>query len=491
MGSIGQNRRLVAPRTLKGFRDILPAEMIAQNRVLDRIKRVFEAFGFVPLDSPVLEHLATLIGTGGEEANKEMFRLKSPEGEGIAMRYDLTVPFARLLAQYPNDLKLPFRRYHIGPVFRTDKPDPGRFRQFTQCDVDVAGSRSVSVDAEIVAIMCAVMHAVGLHNDDNGEKRFEIRINSRNVLQTFLAGLGIEDEDGQASILRAIDKLQKIGQEAVAAELGEGRVDRSGDPIPGVGLDSGTVTKIIDFVSIDGTDRASVASAIVNKLPSTEPGQAAAKELLDLTACLESLDIAGADVVVDPSLARGLAYYTGPIFEATLPIAPEMGSVMGGGRYDNLVDRFLQDSIPATGMSIGLDRLIAALLKLNLLTLTPTITEVLVMPLSGKQEFIALKAASTLRDSSVRTEVYFGSPNTALRDQLSFANARNIPVAVIVGDDEEAAGTFAVKDLGVGLTARSDIRDREQFRERGKVGQVTVPTAELVAAVKKILNAND
>jgi histidyl-tRNA synthetase len=194
---------LVDPATLKGFQDLLPEDMILRNRVVDKIRAVYERFGFVPLDTPVLEHLATLVGTGGEDINKELFRLKSPEGDTVAMRFDLTVPFARIVAQYADKIELPFRRYHIGPVFRADKPGPGRYRQFTQFDIDAAGSESVAVDAEIVAAMCGVMQSLGLQRSlDAGVQEYQVRVNNRKLLDAFLGGCGVDDEQVRKHILR-------------------------------------------------------------------------------------------------------------------------------------------------------------------------------------------------------------------------------------------------------------------------------------------------
>ncbi len=477
-----KKKRLVAPQTLKGFRDLMPADMIARNAVVEKIRGVYEKYGFVPLDTPVLEYLTTLLGPGGEQINKELFRLDSPEREPIAMRFDLTVPFARLLAQYPEQLKLPFRRYHIGPVFRADKPGPGRFRQFVQFDIDAAGSESVAVDAEMIAAMVDVMRTLGLCRGE-----FEVRFNNRKLMDALLIGYGITDEVVQKHVLRVIDKLQKVGADNVRKELGEGRVDESGDPIKGVGLSSNLIDKILEFVSATGTTRAKTLDSLAPLLPPSQVRSATLQEMSDLNEALSRFRLEEAEAIFDASLTRGLLYYTGPVFEAHLPGAPQFGSVMGGGRYDKLVERFMDQAIPATGVSIGLDRFMDGLAHIHKIKTSPTTTKVFVLALRGVPMPDLLNIACDLRAESIPTEIFFGDPKAGFRDQLSAANAKQIPVAVIVGEDELKAGNVSVKDLRVGLQARAAIRDREEFRKAGKAGQVTIPRAELIKTVQGLL----
>ncbi|HNQ87615.1 MAG TPA: histidine--tRNA ligase [Verrucomicrobiota bacterium] len=478
-----KRKRLVAPQTLKGFRDLMPVAMIARNAVIEKIRSVYEKYGFVPIDTPVLEHLGTLLGPGGEEINKELFRLESPEREPIAMRFDLTVPYARLLAQYPDQLKLPFRRYHVGPVFRADKPGPGRFRQFVQFDIDAAGSESVAVDAEIVAAMAEVMRALGL---GNGE--FQIRINNRRLVDALLLCQGIADGETQKHVLRVIDKLPKVGAESVRKELGDGRVDDSGDPIPGVGLSGGVIEDLIQFISIQGTSRKEVLDGLARVLPQGATRDAALGEMSELNEALASLRVAEHEAVFDPSLMRGLDYYTGPVFEAHLPGAPHFGSVMGGGRYDQLVARFMDQSVPATGASIGLDRLMDALAHLGRIRTAPTTTKVMVLSLRGVPSRELLSIAHDLRDQGIPTEVFFAGSNAGFRDQLSAANARQVPIAVILGEDELKTGRVSIKDLRVGMQARAAIQSHEEYKKSGRTGQVTVARNELVQTVTHLLS---
>ena len=478
---MSETKQLVEPRTLKGFQDLLPEELIPRKAAIASIEGVFQRYGFAPLETPALEHLDVLLGTGGEETNKELFRQESPEGEPIAMRFDLTVPFARLLAQYPDKLKAPFRRYAIGPVWRADKPGPGRFRQFTQFDIDAAGSKSVAVDAEIIAIMCEVMDALGVSD-------YRVVINNRKVIDALLSSCGIDDLDRQKHVLRVIDKLAKAGMDNVRLELGPGRIDDSGDPIPGVGLDADTIEKVVTFVGLKGGTRSEVVDRLAHALPETEASADAVSEMRALAEALEALGASEAHAVFDPSLARGLDYYTGPVFETVLPSAPEFGSVMGGGRYDGLVSRFMDRAIPSTGMSVGLDRLLAALTHLGLVSTERTTVQALVVSLGGVPEAESLRIASELRAAGIRAEAYFGKKKS-MKVQLSHADHYEIPVAVIVGGDELAAGVVSVKDLYAGKRERAEIGDREAYRQAGKAGQVTVPRAEMVETVKGYLSA--
>jgi len=471
----------VLPRTLKGCIDYLPADLIALKRLIRKVEDLFEKYGFVPIETPALEYLETLLGTGGEETNKELFRFESPEGEQIALRFDLTVPFARLLAQYPDKLKAPFRRYAIGPSWRADKPGPGRFRQFTQFDIDVAGADSVVVDAELVAVMCEVMAAVGAPD-------YCVLVNNRKLVDALLEDCGIADGARHKHVLRIIDKLAKVGLENVRLELADGRIDESGDPIPGAGLDRQTVDKIVAFIGLSGGTRAGTVEALAGLLPQSAAAKAALGEMRELAAALDALGVSESHVKFDPSLARGLDYYTGPVFEVILPDAPQFGAVGGGGRYDGLVGRFMGRKIPCSGISGGLDRLMAALEYLGAIQKTKTTVQALVVTVGKTPKTEVLKIAAELRAAGIRTEPYFAKKKKmGMSDQLSHADHYGIPVAVIVGEDELAQGVVAVKDLRAGKEGRQDIADRDAYRKAGKTGQVTVPRAEMVETVKSLL----
>jgi histidyl-tRNA synthetase len=470
----------VDPRTLKGFQDLLPEDLIHRKQVIRTIEGIFEKYGFVPLETPALEHLDVLLGTGGEETNKDLFRMESPEGEAISLRFDLTVPFARLLAQYPDKLKIPVRRYAIGPVWRADKPGPGRFRQFTQFDVDAAGSTSVAVDGEIISIMCEVMTTIGAPS-------FRVLINNRKLIDALLDSCGIHDIARQKHVLRVVDKLQKVGMDNIRLELGPGRIDKSGDPIPGVKLDDAVIDQIIDFISIRGTSRDEIVDHLEKQLPDTELSRDAIAEMRELAQVLSALGVDEDHAWFSPSLARGLDYYTGPVFETVLPKAPKFGSVMGGGRYNGLVGRFLDREIPATGMSVGLDRLMAALNKLKVVTPVKSTVQALVVTLGNIPASESLKIAKELREAGIRTEAYFGKKNR-MKDQLSHADKYEIPVAIIIGEDELANGQVAIKDLRTGKQLKEDIGDRDEYRKAGKNTQVTVARTDMVPQVQTFLN---
>lgn len=471
----------IVPVTLKGFQDYLPGEIIPRRRLLRKVEAIFERYGFAPIETPALEYLEVLLGAGGEATNKELFRLESPEGEAIALRFDLTVPFARLMAQYPDRLKAPFRRYAIGPVWRADKPGPGRFRQFTQCDIDIAGAPSVAADAEIVAVMCEVMRGLGV-------PEFRTLVNNRKLIDALLEGCGITEMARQKHVLRVIDKLAKAGLENIRLELGEGRIDESGDPIPGVRLDPETIERILRFIAIRGGSRADVIAAVAAALPESKLTMQAIDEMRELDECLAALGVGESEAVFDPSLARGLDYYTGPVFEMILPGAPEFGSVMGGGRYDGLVARFTDQPIPCTGMAIGLDRLCAALDGLGLNPIEKTPVQVLVVTMGNVPRAETLRLAAGLRAAGIRTETYFASrKKMQMGRQLSHADHYGIPVAVIIGEDELDQGVVSIKDLDAGKSGRENIGDRDAYREAGKTGQITVPRSEMIRTVQGLL----
>lgn len=477
---------LVPAQTLKGYRDILPEELIFQNAMIEKIRRVLELYGFLPLDTPCVEYLATLTGTGGEETEKDIIRFKSREGEDVGLRFDLTVPFARLLAQYPEQLRLPFRRYQLAPVFRNDKPGEGRYRQFRQFDFDAAGSESIAVDAEIVAVICEILKIVGLDNGGQSHQ-FQVRVNNRKILELIMRAAGLPDFETQRRALRVIDKLLKIGEQNVRRELGRGRIDESGDTIRGVGLSESAIDKIMRLILITAPTRVGIIDALAHELAALSDSGAVLDEMREFDRCLAAQDVSEKDVVFYPSLARGLDYYTGPIFEAYVLDAPDVGAIIGGGRYDQLVDRFLEKKIPATGASFGLDRFTAALKRLGKAPTLATITQVLIVSMAGVPPSHLLKIADMLRAEDISTEVYFGEARVRLSDQLSAANLRGVPVAVIIGPDEVQASKASVKDLQTGLSSRAGIEDRDAFRKAGKAGQVTVDLADLAATVKSIL----
>jgi histidyl-tRNA synthetase len=327
--------------------------------------------------------------------------------------------------------------------------------------------------------MCDVMIALRAPS-------FRVLVNNRKLIDALLVGSGIEDEPKQKHVLRVIDKLAKVGVDNVRRELGPGRIDDSVDPIPGVKLDEKTIDQILAIVGVKHASRAGVVDALQKLLPDSELSRGALAEMRELAEVLTALGVDEDHAWFDPSLARGLDYYTGPVFECVIPSAPEFGSVMGGGRYNGLVGRFLDREIPATGMSVGLDRLMAALTHLGAIAPVKTTVQALVVSLGKVPAHEVLRIANELRAAGVRTEAYFGKKNR-MKDQLSHADHYEIPVAVIIGEDELARGEAAVKDLRAGKAQREDIGDRDAYRQAGTAAQVTVKRAELVATVRRML----
>lgn len=474
-------QQIVEPRLLRGFRDYLPAQMNARLKMIAAIRNVYERYGFQPLDTPAQEYRVTLMGYG-EENTKQIFAFQNPEEEDVALRFDLTVPLARVVAQYP-DLVLPFRRYQVAPVWRADKPDPGRFREFIQFDLDAVGTSSLAADAEILCAMHDTLKALGI-------ERFKVRFSDRKVLNSLLDFAGIS-HDSAHSVFRILDKLEKIGIDGVSAELTKGRIDASGDKIPGLGLNNNQVERIKEFIAVPKGKRREVLSSLESLFTKVESAKEAVEELRFVCNSLDALSISEDHVQLDLSIARGLDYYTGPVFEASLDDAPEFGSVFGGGRYDGLVERFLGRKIPAVGASIGVDRLFAAMEMLGLHRLAPSTAKVIVTVMEPSRLSAYQKLTRELREAGINTEMYLGEEKT-LGKQLQYANRQQIPLAIIIGSDEFAKGEVTIKNLKLGgelqdkkKTAQG--KEREEWLKLSRTVQVTVPLAETTHQIKKSL----
>jgi histidyl-tRNA synthetase len=464
--------RTVEPRLVRGMRDLLPEQMLARQRMIDIIRNVYERYGFVPLSTPAIEYIDVLFGSAGEEAQKLIFTVnnpdfknKTPESERLGLRFDLTVPLARVVAQYP-DLPKPFRRYQVAPVWRADKPDRGRFREFIQFDIDSVGVESEVADVEIIAAMCDTLDALGVGS-------YKVRFSSRKVLNLLLPFANIPEECALA-VFRAIDKVDRIGMEALKSEL-----------TAESGLSKSQVERIERFLEI----RADKRSEVIDRLRDLFANIPGAKQEIDvlerISRHLDSLGYHDDRVVIDLSVARGLTYYTGPVFEAVLQDAPEFGSVVGGGRYDELVMRFLGQPIPATGASIGVDRLLAALTKLGRIQSRPSTAQVLVLSIDDSMMDDYLSITYQLRRAGIPTELYLGSEKD-IRKQLKYADLTRIPVAVIFGPDEKARGTVTIKDLETGRLHATQVESREEWLLK-RPGQREVPYANLITEVIQTL----
>ena len=478
--------------TPKGFRDYFGDDVVRRKAMLDRIAEVYHAHGFDALESSAVETVEALgkFLPDVDRPNEGVFAWQEDEDAAwVALRYDLTAPLARVYSQHRNDLPTPYRRYAMGPVWRNEKPGPGRFRQFYQCDADTVGTASVAADAEICMMLADALEAVGIERGD-----YVIRVNNRKVLNGVLevAGLPETAEKERGIVLRAIDKLDRLGPDGVRALLGDGRKDDSGDFTEGAGLSPDQIDTILSFTEA-GADQTAATLARLGDIVGDNPtGGAGVAELGDIAALCEAAGYGPDRIVIDPSVVRGLGYYTGPVFEAELTFEirdekgrpRQFGSVAGGGRYDDLVKRFTGQAVPATGISIGVDRLLAALDakgKTSGTAVGPVV--VTVMDRDRMADYQAM--AAELRAAGIRAEVYLGNPKN-FGNQLKYADKRGAPVAVIQGGDEAERGVVQIKDLVLG----AKIAETATLEEwKGQPAQTEVARADLVAEVRRILDA--
>lgn len=475
-----------------GFVDAPAAAVEERSAAIEAILATYRQFGFDPLETPAVEYLDALgKNLPDEDAPDDgVFALRDDDEQWVALRYDLTAPLARYVAQNRQDLPTPFRRYQFGPVWRREKPGPGRFRQFYQCDFDTVGSASTGVDAEACALLSTALTNVGL-----GPDQHEIRVNDRKVLTGILARSGVDDATTQLEVLRSVDKLDRLGRDAVADLLGPGRTDASGDVTEGANLDDDQIALVLRFIDAgaDTANRSDVVAALTELVGDDPVGREGVDELATIDRLLGGSG-AMPQVVFDPTVVRGLAYYTGPVFEAALTFETldekgrprQFGSVAGGGRYDDLVRRFTGQDVPACGASIGVDRLLAALRTQGLDAATSTGPVVVTVMdrdrLPAYQEMV-----DELRAAGLRAELYQGTQN--FQKQLKYADKRSAPVAIIAGGDELDADpqTVQIKDLVAGAERAKEITDRDEWRT-DRSAQQSVPRSELVAAVRAIVD---
>ncbi|HEX5718214.1 MAG TPA: histidine--tRNA ligase [Thermoanaerobaculia bacterium] len=467
----------VEPRLSRGLRDLLPDQMLARQRMIDTIRGVYELYGFVPLATPAVEYLDVLRGSAaGQEASSSIFTVSNPEEEALGLRFDLTVPLARVISQY-KDLPRPFRRYQVAPVWRADKPGPGRYREFTQFDLDSVGVESEIADTEILAGMCDTLTALKVGG-------YRVRFSSRTILNLLLAFAGIPAERS-VDVFRVLDKLDKVGMQKVRLELTVGYVDSSGDPIRGLGLENAQVDKIERFLTISPENRRRVLAELRETFGSLEGAEAELAKVERISEHLYALGYGDDRVSLDVSIARGLAYYTGPVFEAVLLDAPQFGSIFGGGRYDDLVMRFLGERIPAVGASIGVDRLLAALIHLGRISLHKSTSKVLVARMDPALEGECLAMVYELRREGIPAELYLGTAKGPGK-QLKYADHWGIPIAVLYGSTEKERGIVTLKDMEVGRRKAETLARREEWLEE-RPGQREVPGGELVSTVREML----
>lgn len=479
-------------RRPRGFEDRSAETLRAEARLIEAAFSVYDLHGFEPLQTPAFE-FADALGKflpDEDRPNVGVFALRDDDEQWMSLRYDLTAPLARYVAENYDGLAKPYRRYQAGSVFRNEKPGPGRFREFTQCDADSVGAAGAAADAEMIMLAADVMRAAGLKDG-----QYAIRVNNRKLLDGILESSGVANTQAGAEqrlqVLRAIDKLDRLGAEGVEALLGEGREDESGDYTDGAKLEAAGIKAVLGFATAPSEDRAATIRSLEKLVGQSERGAGGVKELVEIDAILNATGFGDNRVSFDTSIVRGLGYYTGPVFEAELladirdrkgrPV--RIGSIGGGGRYDDLVSRFRGQAVPATGFSFGVSRFLTALERMDALqseAKPPVIICAFDKSLMGEY----FKMASELHAQNIRAEVFVGAGNVT--KQMKYADRRNAQVAVLVGSDELAAGQVTLKDLYLGAEMAKAIESNEEWKS-ARPAQDTVPRANWVAAVKDML----
>jgi histidyl-tRNA synthetase len=442
---VSDSRAKIQPRVLKGFRDYLPPAMMIREKIMEIARRVYRSYGFSPIDTPALEYLEILLGKGGEETDRQLYKFQDHGGRWVALRFDLTVPFARFAAEHIHQLGVPLKRYQIGTVWRGENPQRGRYREFVQCDFDIIGTRSLAADIETALVINDLLEAIGF-------QEFTIRINNRMVLSGILERLGLEEK--AVPILRALDKLPKVGPPQVLKEIEES------------GVAPERAKSFLEQVISAGSqeDNHKLLEALEVAVGPSHTGREGVTNLREVLAGVEAAGIPRSRVKLDPSIARGLDYYTGTVYETFLSAAPEIGSVCSGGRYDNLAALYTDQELPGVGASLGLDRLLAAMEKLEMVTSAVTPANVFVAYFDQERFHDYLRICSKLRAFGLSVDFY--PEPKKLGHQLKYADRRGFPVAVIVGSEEFHRGVAKVKDLknGVETTVPLDPDCRELGR---------------------------
>ena len=480
-----------AARAPRGFSDRRAEALLAERRILEAVSKVYESYGFELLETGAFEY-ADALGKflpDADRPNEGVFALQDDDDQWMALRYDLTAPLARFAAENWETLPKPFRRYAYGPVWRNEKPGPGHGRQFIQCDADTVGSARPEADAEIIAMAVEGYAAAGLTPD-----AYVVKINNRKLLDGLLTVAGVTDPGQKLAVLRAVDKLDRLGVAGTRALLGAGRKDDSGAFTRGAEIETAAIDSVMAFVEAGRPSRSETLDRLTEVIGGSEIGDAGLAELDRIGAALNALCVTEARAVFDPSVVRGLEYYTGAVFEAQLTgaglnnasEAMRFGSIGGGGRYDDLVARFTGQTTPATGFSFGVSRLAGALAVGGAAEAAKARGPVVVLGLDGAHMDAYFGMAAELRAAGIAAEVYLGS--SGMRPQMKYADRRAAPAAVIVGGDEIAAGTVTIKDLDLGRQLASGVADNEAWRAE-RPGQVTVARGDLVASVKRIVDA--
>ncbi|MGA9657631.1 MAG: histidine--tRNA ligase [Asticcacaulis sp.] len=477
-------------RSPRGFADKRKDQIALERRLITTVSKVYEDFGFEALQTPAFEY-ADALGKflpDSDRPNVGVFAQQDDDEQWMALRYDLTAPLARFAAQNWEGLPKPFRRYAYGSVWRNEKPGPGRLREFMQCDADTIGSDRPEADAEMIALAVAGFKATGVPA--------QLRVNNRKLLNGLLSAQGVSDAAQQMGVLRAIDKLDRLGLEGVQLLLGKGRKDESGAFTKGAELKDGAIAAVLDFVSAaqNATSRTMVLERLGAVLAGSEEGQAGLEDLSRIATALTALGVDEAQAVFDPSIVRGLEYYTGAVFEAELLLETrdekgelvKFGSVGGGGRYDDLVARFTGQSTPATGFSFGVTRLAAALALSEAGQARAVRGPIVIIAFSESDMGEYFKLAAEIRTAGLAVEVYLG--RSGMKAQMKYADRRLSPAVVMMGEDELKAGSITIKDLDLGRNLAMQINDNKVWKE-GRPGQVTLPRAEAINHLKSIVES--
>jgi histidyl-tRNA synthetase len=480
-------------RAPRGFADRGPADLAATERMLAAIRETYELYGFEGVETPFVEYTDALgkFLPDQDRPNEGVFSFQDDDEQWLSLRYDLTAPLARYVAENFDALPKPYRSYRAGWVFRNEKPGPGRFRQFMQFDADTVGAASVAADAEICMMAADTLEKVGIRQGD-----YLIKVNNRKVLDGVLEaiGLGGEDQAGQRlTVLRAIDKLDRLGPEGVRHLLGAGRKDESGDFTKGAGLEPAAIERVLAFTAAKADSNAATVENLRGVVGTSARGLEGANELAEIAA-LVTASAYEDRIIVDPSVVRGLEYYTGPVYEAELTFQVQdedgrpvrFGSVGGGGRYDGLVGRFRPEPVPATGFSIGVSRLFSALktVKSPIVSGQEQPGPVVVLVMDRDQIAAYQRMVSTLRQAGIRAELYLGS--SGMKAQMKYADKRQSPCVIIQGSNERERGEVEIKDLIEGAKAAAAIASNEEWKA-ARPAQFSVSEDRIVEAVREVL----
>ena len=476
----------------RGLRDLAGEEVRALGRMIACVGDVFERRGFDPLSTPAFEFTEALgkFLPDQDRPNEGVFSFQDDDEQWLSLRYDLTAPLARYVAENFDRLPKPYRSYRVGYVYRNEKPGPGRFRQFMQFDADTVGTASVAADAEICMMAADVMEALGIARGD-----YVVRVNNRKVLDGVMEAIGLSGDahaGTRLTVLRAIDKLDRLGPDGVRLLLGEGRKDESGDYTTGAGLSADSADRILSFVtSAEGPDFDATRAILESAVGDSVSGQAGVGELAEVESLVAAAGYSDR-VKIDPSVVRGLEYYTGPVYEVELTFETvnekgekaRFGSVAGGGRYDGLVGRFRSEDVPATGFSLGVSRLLAALTALGRVKTQAALGPVVVLVMDRDQIAAYQKMVADLRSAGIRAELYLGT--SGMKAQMKYADRRNAPCVVIQGSDERDRGVVQIKDLIEGARLAAGIDDHAEWKE-ARPAQVEVSVDALVETVRGIV----